>query len=45
MYLEEENSPKIVEVMDDSIDLDLDIKGPINPYLELCKAKVIKTWD
>jgi len=35
MYLEEEDSPKIVEVIDNSMDLDSDMEGPANPYLEL----------
>jgi len=36
MYLEEENSPKIVEVLKNRLDLDLDKKvGLADPYLEL----------
>ena len=35
LYSEEEDFPKIVEVMDNNIDLDLDMEGPANLYLEL----------
>ena len=36
MYLEEEDSPRIVEVTDDDLGTDLDLgDGPADPYLEL----------
>jgi len=36
MYLEEEDTPRIVEVVDDGLVFDLDTKdGPTDPYLEL----------
>jgi len=35
LYSEEENSPKIVEVIDDDMDLASDIEGPMDPYLDL----------
>ena len=35
MYLEEENTPRIVEVGDDELDWVLDIEGPANPYMDL----------
>jgi len=35
LYLEEKDSPKIVEVMDDDMDLALDTEGPADPYLDL----------
>jgi len=36
MYLEEENSSRIVEILDDRLDMDLDLKnGPTDLYLEL----------
>jgi len=35
MYLEEKDSPRIVEVVDNGMDLNSDVKGPADPYLEL----------
>jgi len=35
MYLEEEDTPKIVEIGNDRLQLDLDIKGPANSYMDL----------
>jgi len=36
MCLEEENIPKIVEVINNKLDFDLDLEDrPANPYLEL----------
>jgi len=36
MYSEEEDSPKIVEILDNGLDMDLDLKnGPADLYLEL----------
>jgi len=35
LYLEEKDSPRIVEIKDDDIDLALDIEGPVDPYLDL----------
>jgi len=36
MYLEEKDSPKIVEVFDNGLDLDPDLEDrPADPYLEL----------
>jgi len=35
MYLEEEDTPRIIEIEDNRLDLDLDIKGPADPYIDL----------
>jgi len=35
MYLEEENTPGIVEVVDDGLDFDSDVEGPADPYMDL----------
>ena len=35
MYLEEENTPKIVEIRDDGLDLVSDVEGLANPYMDL----------
>jgi len=35
MYLEEEDTPRIVEVVDDGLDFDSDVEGPANPYMDL----------
>jgi len=35
MYLEEEDTPRIVELRDDRLDLVLDIEGLADPYMDL----------
>ena len=35
MYLEEEDTLRIVEVEDDGLNFVLDIEGPANPYMDL----------
>ena len=35
MYSEEEDTPRIVEVIDNGLDFDSDIKGLANPYMDL----------
>jgi len=36
MYLGEEDTPKIVEVVEDNLDFNLNLKnGPADPYLKL----------
>jgi len=35
LYSEEKDSPGIVEVRDNNMDLVLDIEGPVDPYLDL----------
>ena len=35
MYSEEEDTPRIVELVDDGLDFDLDLEGPANPYIDL----------
>jgi len=35
MYLEEEDTPKIVEIEDDGLDFVSDIEGPADPYMDL----------
>jgi len=35
MYSEEENTLRIIEIEDDRLDLDSDVKGPANPYMDL----------
>jgi len=35
MYSEEEDTLRIVELRDDELDLDSDIEGPADPYIDL----------
>jgi len=35
MYSEEEDTPRIVKVIDDRLDLNLDIEGLADPYMDL----------
>ena len=35
MYSEEEDTPRIVEVKDNDLDLELNIEGPANSYMDL----------
>jgi len=35
MYSEEENTPRIVEIGDDRLGLDLDAEGPADLYMDL----------
>jgi len=35
MYSEEEDTPRIVELGDDELDLVSDIEGPADPYMDL----------
>jgi len=35
MYLEEENTLRIIEIGDNRLRLDLDIEEPANPYMDL----------
>ena len=35
MYSEEEDTPRIVELGNDGLDLVLDIEGPADPYMDL----------
>jgi len=35
MYLEEEDTPRIVEIEDDGLDFVLDVGGPADPYMDL----------
>jgi len=35
MYLEEEDTPRIVELVDSELDFDSDVKGPADPYMDL----------
>jgi len=35
MYSEEEDTPRIIEIEDDGLDLDSDIKGLADPYMDL----------
>ena len=35
MYLEEEDTLRIVEVKDDRLDFISDVKGPADPYMDL----------
>ena len=35
MYLEEEDTPRIVEVVDDGLDFDSDVEGLVDPYMDL----------
>jgi len=35
MYSEEEDTPRIVGVVDNGLDFDLDVEGPADPYMDL----------
>jgi len=35
MYSVEEDTPRIVEIEDDGLDLVSDVKGPADPYMDL----------
>jgi len=35
MYSEEEDTPRIVELVDDGLDFLLDVDRPANPYMDL----------
>ena len=35
MYSEEEDTPRIVELVNDGLDFDSDIEGPADPYIDL----------
>jgi len=35
MYLEEEDTPRIVEIEDNGLDFVLDREGPADPYMDL----------
>jgi len=35
MYLEEEDTPRIVELADDRLDFVSDVEGPADPYMDL----------
>jgi len=35
MYLEEEDTPRIIEIEDNGLDLNLDVEGPADPYMNL----------
>jgi len=35
MYSKEEDTPRIVELVDNGLDFDLDIEGPADPYMDL----------
>ena len=35
MYLEEEDTPRIVELVDDRLDFDSDVEGPADPYMDI----------
>ena len=35
MYSEEEDTLRIIEIEDNGLDLDLDVEGPANPYIDL----------
>ena len=35
MYSEEEDTPRIIEMEDNGLDLVLDVKGPADPYMDL----------
>ena len=35
MYSEEEDTPRIVELIDDGLDFVLDAEGSIDPYMDL----------
>jgi len=35
MYSEEEDTPRIVEVVDNGLDFNSDVEGPADPYMDL----------
>jgi len=35
MYSEEEDTPRIVELVDDGLDFDSDVEGLADPYIDL----------
>ena len=35
MYSEEEDTPRIMEIEEDGLDLDSDVEGPTGPYMDL----------
>ena len=35
MYLEKEDTPRIIEIEDNGLDLVSDIEGPADPYIDL----------
>jgi len=35
MYSEEEDTPRIIEIENDGLDLVSDVEGPANPYMDL----------
>jgi len=35
MYSEEEDTPRIIEMEDNGLDLVLDVEGPASPYMDL----------
>jgi len=35
MYLEEEDTPRIVELVDNELDFVSDAEGPVDPYMDL----------
>ena len=35
MYSEEEDTPRIVELVDDGLDFDSDVEGPADPYMDM----------
>ena len=35
MYSEEEDTPRIVELVNNGLDFDSDIEGPADPYMDL----------
>jgi len=35
MYLEKEDTPRIVEIEDDGLDFVSDVEGPADPYMDL----------
>jgi len=35
MYSEEEDTLRIIEIEDDGLDLDSDVEGPADPYMDL----------
>jgi len=35
MYLEEKDTPRIVELRDNGLDFVLDVEGPASPYMDL----------
>ena len=35
VYSEEEDTPRIVELVDNGLNFDLDVEGPADPYMDL----------